>query len=100
MVDKSRRDMIKQIAKGAIYTAPVVYTMAAPARLMAGPSGGMEFCDHFPVLCMIFGNPTAGDPIAPPGFDPATGTLLPPPPGSPPPGATTVPGGRSRKRLR
>ncbi|HKI94796.1 MAG TPA: hypothetical protein VJ992_05840 [Gemmatimonadales bacterium] len=46
MVDQSRRDLLKTLAKGAIYAAPFIATVSAPTRLMAqGPSmsnmGGM-----------------------------------------------------------
>ncbi len=88
MVDKGRRDIIKGIAKGAIYAAPVVYTMAAPTRLLAQGSGGMSFCDQFPVLCMIFGGDAAEPGAAPPTRAP---TQVRPPPGQPnfppPPGS-------------
>lgn len=106
MVDRTRRDVIKSIAKGAVYVSPVIYTMAAPARVMAqGPSGMMGmmmmfmFCDFFPIICMLFGgqylegesplqNQNPFDPGAPPGFGfPGQPPTLPPPPGSaPPPG--------------
>lgn len=92
MVEQSRRDLIKRIAKGAIYASPVVYTMAAPVRLLAqGPSSMMNFCDHFPVLCMIFGNPAAMT-GGPPGFAPPSGDAWPPAPGQPPNFLTPPPG--------
>ena len=91
MVDKSRRDIIKGIAKGAIYAAPVVYTMAAPTRLLAQGSGMMTFCDYFPTLCMIFGSDYATPQSAPPPTKGPTGASA--PPGQPnfpaPPGSGT-----------
>ena len=88
MVDKSRRDIIKGIAKGAIYAAPVVYTMAAPTRLLAQGSGMMTFRDFFPVLCMIFGGnfaaqQGASSPSRAPTQVPGQPNF-PPPPGSRP----------------
>ena len=95
MVEKSRREMIKQIAKGAIYAAPVVHTVAAPVRLLAqGPSSMMmDFCDQFPVLCMIFGD-AAVDPAVPARFDPASGGPATPPAIGTPPWTAPPPGRR------
>jgi len=91
MVDRNRRDAIKSLAKGAIYTSPVVFTLAAPSRLLGqGPSDMMMFmfCDYFPTLCWIFDIEQENAPAAP-GSQPDPGVQpdFPPPPGDvPPPG--------------
>jgi len=92
MADQSRRELLKTLAKGAIYAAPVITTLAAPVRLMAqGPSNAMmmTFCDYFPQLCWIFGGaPTNAKPgSTAPGAAPA-----PPPPSAPPPSSNQSPG--------
>lgn len=94
MVDEDRRRVIKMLAKGVVYSAPVVTSLAAPVRLLAqGPSGMMmsRFCRLFPWICMIFGwNDPAQGPGPPPG--PGQGSPFPPPPGSqPPPGGNPFP---------
>jgi hypothetical protein len=94
MVDRDRREVIKAIAKGAIYVSPLIVSMAAPAGLMGqGPSGNMMmFCDYFPILCMIFGGSST-----PPGATPAGQQTSPAPSGqppfSPPPSQTNPPPG-------
>jgi len=87
MVDKSRREAIKTLAKGAAYASPVVYTIAAPTRLIAqGSSGMMEWmlCDWFPIICEWFGRSEA---TAPPTPAPGEITSFPEAPGAPPPGS-------------
>ena len=96
MVDHTRREAIKQIARGAAYVSPLIVSMAAPVHAFAqGASGSMMFmfCDYFPVLCMIFGGATAPGSTTPPGTGTPTPPDLPPsptevnpPPGGPPPG--------------
>jgi len=87
MVDRTRRDAIKTLVKGAAYASPVVYTIAAPARLVAqGSSGMMDWmlCDWFPIICMWFGETQA---VAPPSPGPADVTSFPSIPGAAPPGS-------------
>ena len=55
----TRREMLKRIARGAVYSTPVISTLAAPdpAAAQAVSSPGMmmmTFCDYFPILCRIF----------------------------------------------
>ncbi len=88
MVDRSRREAIKTIVKGAAYVSPAIYTVAAPARLVAQGSSGMDMwmiCDWFPIICMWFESaPAAQPPGIPilPGQDPN----FPATPGRPAPG--------------
>ena len=47
MTQVDRRAFLRKLAKGAAYTAPVVYTMAAPVDLIgqgksSGKGGGMD----------------------------------------------------------
>jgi hypothetical protein len=101
-MDQTRRELIRTLAKGGVYAAPVIVSMAAPVRLMAqGPSGMMSFCDYFPILCMWFGGAPSGartstpsaQPTTAPGASPAPWTA--PAPGATPP-PTPPPPGRSR----
>ena len=55
----TRRQMLKRIARGAVYSSPVIKTLAAPdpaaAQAVSSPGGMMmTFCDYFPILCRIF----------------------------------------------
>ena len=36
MTDQDRREFLKKLAKTAVYTAPVVYSLAAPIELVGG----------------------------------------------------------------
>jgi hypothetical protein len=86
MVDRSRRDAIKTLMKGTAYVSPAIYTIAAPAQLIAqGGSGMMDWmlCDWFPIICMWFGNTAAA---APPTALPEATPVFPEAPGTPPPG--------------
>ena len=65
----TRRELLLRIARGAVYSTPVVKTLAAPdpaaAQAVSSPGGMMmTFCDYFPILCRIFmgfGNSQAED---------------------------------------
>ena len=94
MVDQSRRDIIKMIAKGTLYMSPAIVTLAAPTRLMGqGPSGMMSmFCDSFPTLCMVFSSEAA----PPPGSQPPPSGSA--PAGQPAPWDAPAPGGDPWKR--
>ncbi len=53
-----RRAFLLRIARGVTYTAPIIYTLAAPPVASAQASGGMmmmTLCDYFPVLCRWLG---------------------------------------------
>lgn len=55
---ESRRAFLARIARGVTYTAPVIYTFAAPPAATAQTSGEpmmMTICDYFPILCRWFG---------------------------------------------
>jgi hypothetical protein len=56
MREQTRRQVIKTIIGGAAYVAPVIATIAAPARLMAQGTSGMMYklCDYWPWLCCVF----------------------------------------------
>ena len=91
--DPSRRDLIKVIAKGAVYSSPVITTLLAPTRAQAQISGMMSMmtiCDWWPILCMWLGGSVASleEATTPPG------TNVVGPPASTPPWAKGPPGSR------
>jgi len=98
MIDESKRETLRRMAKGAIYAAPVILTMGAPTRLLAQISQS-PLCLMFPVLCdwlmMWFPeqrpNPGGGPTGGPGGFQGApfgNSPFAPPPGTTPPPGIT------------
>jgi hypothetical protein len=42
MTEQDRRAFLKQLAKGAVYTAPVVYSLAAPVELIGQGQSSMH----------------------------------------------------------
>jgi hypothetical protein len=81
---QSRREFLLRIAKGVTYSAPVIYSFAAPSAATAQTSGApmMTICDYFPALCRwLGGNETSTFTVAPGLSDP--GAAAPPTPGLP-----------------
>jgi hypothetical protein len=76
---ESRRAFLARVARGVTYSAPVIYTFAAPPAATAqtsGPPMMMTLCDYFPILCRwLGGNETSTftiDPsTTPPGQTPS-----------------------------
>lgn len=82
MSDQDRRAFLRKIAKGAVYVAPVVYSMALPTRVMAS---------HKPGHTMM---PMGSAPAQQQQQQPTTQRDAPwqrPPPGSTPPGSDREP---------
>jgi hypothetical protein len=76
---ESRRAFLGRIARGVTYTAPVIYTFAAPPAATAqtsGPPMMMTLCDYFPTLCRWLGGDETTSTFT---FDPSAT-----PPGQPP----------------
>jgi len=69
MAQESRRAFLRKLAKGAAYSAPVVYSMAAPVDLlgqgMSSGKGGGKDMDKNPRSGMTQGVPPPGN--RPPG---------------------------------
>ena len=42
MTDQSRREFLKKLARGSLYTAPVVATLVTPRSVSAGSNSGMS----------------------------------------------------------
>ncbi len=78
MTDQSRREFLKKLARGSLYTAPVVATLVTP-RSVSGGGGGMSSG-----MSMMSGMPQQRQLPDAPWFKP--------PPGQAPP--STPPGGR------
>ena len=61
MTDQDRREFLEKLAKTAVYTAPVVYSLAAPTELIGlvkgDKSGGMDMGMAAPATT----EPTGGD---------------------------------------
>lgn len=72
-----RREFLKKLAKGTVYGAPVIYTMATPRDLMAFEATMM-------MMEMGMGMLLAAPWRVPPGSEPPNAT----PPGSTPPGSS------------
>ena len=64
MVNKDRRDFLKRLAKGAVYAAPVVVSMAAPVHLVGQGMGASMMMGMG--MGMGMGMPDVVDPFPPP----------------------------------
>lgn len=60
---EDRREFLRRIARGVVWSAPVISTLAAPSSAVAQVSNpGMmmwTICDWFPVLCSWLGGAEA-----------------------------------------
>lgn len=69
MAQENRRAFLRKLAKGAAYSAPVVYSMAAPVDLlgqgMSSGKGGGKDMDKTPMSGMTLAVPPPGS--VPPG---------------------------------
>ena len=57
MTEQDRREFLKKLAKTAVYTAPVVYSLAAPIELM----GGGKASEHHTSAPAATQQPSTGD---------------------------------------
>lgn len=82
MTEQDRRDFLKRLAKSAVYAAPVVYSLAAPADVL-----GQGWTRHHPKMATTFEQQQPQQPTTTtqPGGDAPWERE---PPGGEPPGGT------------
>ncbi len=61
---EDRREFLKKLAKGSVYSAPVIRTLATPPELMAVTQSSMKKGQP-PVMMLIAPIPTGGGSTAP-----------------------------------
>jgi hypothetical protein len=61
MTDQDRREFLKKLAKTAAYTAPVVYSLAAPIELVGGGVSSQKMMGVAPAGQQPSTEPSTGD---------------------------------------
>lgn len=76
MKGEQRREFLKQLAKGAVYAAPVIRTMTAPLEVVGQGESTSHKHDHGKWAGSSSAQPGLGGPA--PGAQPSPGSVPPP----------------------